>query len=79
METILAGRVKVLMAGHLSQENNRPELVRALVLDRLAELGRSDLDFTVLQQNEPGPVFQVQADPPHVSPGDGELEHGVRS
>jgi len=72
METILAGRVKILLAGHLSQENNRPELVRGLVLDRLAQLGRSDVEFAVLDQNEPGPVFEVAPEPSPVSPADGD-------
>ncbi len=59
LEVIVGGSVRHVMLGHLSQENNRPELVEALVRDRLAALGRQDVAVTVLEQDRPGPVIGV--------------------
>jgi phosphoribosyl 1,2-cyclic phosphodiesterase len=60
LEIIVDGAVRTVMLGHLSQENNRPELVEALVRDRLASLGRADVEVIVLQQDRPGPVIGVR-------------------
>jgi len=54
---LLTPRTSVLMLAHLSGECNRPELVKNLFSARLRELGRSDLRFEVLSQEQPvGPV-----------------------
>lgn len=65
---IVEGPARQVMLGHLSQENNRPELVEAMVRDRLATLGRDDVHVTVLQQDVPGPVIALEP----VMPGEGE-------
>ncbi|MDP7112712.1 MAG: MBL fold metallo-hydrolase [Myxococcota bacterium] len=59
LEVLVGGSVRTVMLGHLSQENNRPELVEAMVRDRLASLDRPDVDVTVLEQDRPGPVIGV--------------------
>ncbi len=67
---ILRGPARQVMLGHLSQENNRPELVEALVRDRLSTLGRDDIHVTVLRQDVPGPVIVLE--PPSEGEGEGK-------
>ncbi len=59
LEGIVQGPARTILLGHLSQENNRPELVEALVRDRLAALERPDIQVQVLQQDVPGPVVAL--------------------
>ncbi|MDR0931401.1 MAG: MBL fold metallo-hydrolase [Victivallales bacterium] len=54
---LLTARTSVLMLAHLSRECNNPELVRSLFERKLSQLGRSDLRFEVLRQEQTlGPV-----------------------
>jgi phosphoribosyl 1,2-cyclic phosphodiesterase len=63
LEQIVDGEVAMALLGHLSQENNRPELVEALALDRLAARHRDDVVVQVLQQDDPGPLVTIDPDP----------------
>ena len=51
--------VEVALLGHLSQENNSPELVHALALEQLARTGHEHVSVSVLKQDEPGPVVTL--------------------
>jgi len=59
LEQIVEGGVEVVLLGHLSQENNQPELALGLALERLAALGRDDVLVHVLAQDTPGPVVRL--------------------
>ncbi len=61
LESIVDGEVRVALLGHLSQENNLPEMVEALALERLAARGRGDVRVAVLDQDDPGPLIRVGA------------------
>ncbi len=57
IEELLTPRTALLMLAHLSGECNCPNLVRNLFEAKLRELGREDLRFEVLSQEQPiGPV-----------------------
>jgi phosphoribosyl 1,2-cyclic phosphodiesterase len=51
--------VEVALLGHLSQENNRPELVHALALEQLARTGNEHVSVSVLEQDRPGPLVTL--------------------
>ena len=59
LRQIADGGVEVALMGHLSQENNRPDLVHALALERLARAGHDQVAVAVLAQAEPGPVIAL--------------------
>ena len=58
----VAGGARTVILAHLSAENNTPELARAAVCRRLAELGcdpERDVRLTVAPRDEAGPSFRL--------------------
>ncbi len=50
--------LKTLLLGHISQQCNSPSLVRRAFSDALAELGRSDIRLSLLEQDAPGDLYE---------------------
>ncbi len=53
LNILLTPRTKVLLMAHLSRECNSDKIVRSLVENRLKELGRQDIKFDIILQDEP--------------------------
>ncbi len=58
---LLSPRTRLLLLAHLSSECNSCELVRKLFSARLAELGRTDIEFGIIEQDRPLGTFVVEA------------------
>ena len=57
--TLLTARTRLLLLAHLSSECNSVELVRRLFEARLAELGRTDIEFGIIEQDAPLGSFEL--------------------
>ena len=51
-------QLKTLLLGHLSRECNTPSLARRAFADALAELGRTDIELDLLDQDAPCELFE---------------------
>lgn len=59
---LLTARTRLLLLAHLSSECNSVELVRRLFEARLAELGRTDIEFGIIEQDAPLGSFELKAE-----------------
>ena len=60
--TLLTERTRLLLLAHLSSECNSVDLVRRLFEARLAELGRTDVEFGIIEQDHPLGSFELRAE-----------------
>ena len=59
-EHLVGSAVRTLILGHLSQNNNLPELALGTVGDRLRRRGCTDIALSVASQDAAGEVFEVK-------------------
>ena len=50
--------LKTILLGHISSECNSPSLARRAFADVLEEIGRTDIELSVLEQDRPGDLFE---------------------
>ena len=67
--TLLTARTRLLLLAHLSSECNSVELVRRLFEARLAELGRTDIEFGIIEQDHPLGTFELEPELPALKAG----------
>ena len=69
LDYLLTPRTQLLLLAHLSSECNSIEIVRPLFERRLAELGRTDIEFGIIEQDHPLGTFELEPELPALKAG----------